>query len=160
MIFDQIKVEVKQPGTNGRKPMIFWHALFRTYKGKLIAGGLMKLVHDVLQFSGPLILKYISRFYPLCRFLSFFFSSRRVLNFLSEPTGPTWLGIFYSILLGSAVFCQTLFLQAYFHRQFTVGVRFRSAITGLIYRKVSRSEKIRSFVFQSFRSEFKIIKCS
>ena len=63
--------------------------------------------------------------------------SRYVLTFLSDPTGPTWLGIFYAILLGTTVFCQTLFLQAYFHRQFVVGIRFRSAVTGLIYRKVS-----------------------
>jgi hypothetical protein len=49
---------------------------------------------------------------------------------------PKWLGIFYAILLGAAVLCQTLFSQAYFNRVYVIGLRFRSAITGLVYRKV------------------------
>jgi hypothetical protein len=67
---------------------------------------------------------------------NFFFLSRHVLTFLNNPATPIWLGIFYAVLLGTTVFCQTLFLQAYFHRQFIIGLRFRSAITGLVYRKV------------------------
>ena len=51
-------VEVKTTSLKRRKPVIFWHALFFAYKGKLIAAGLMKIVHDLLQFSGPIILKY------------------------------------------------------------------------------------------------------
>jgi hypothetical protein len=50
---------------------------------------------------------------------------------------PKWLGIFYAILLGATVLCQTLFLQAYFNRVYDIGLRFRSAITGLVYRKVN-----------------------
>jgi hypothetical protein len=66
----------------------------------------------------------------------FIFLSRRILTFLTDSTIPLWVGIFYAILLGATVLSQTLFLQAYFHRQFVVGLRFRSAITGLVYRKV------------------------
>jgi len=62
---------------------------------------------------------------------------RQILNFLSNPNQPRWLGIFYAVVMGAVVFCQTLFLQSYFHRQYIVGLRFRSAITGLIYRKVN-----------------------
>ncbi|CAF0998002.1 unnamed protein product [Rotaria magnacalcarata] len=109
-------VEIKNPPARTRAPIIFWRALFRAYKGKLIAGGLMKVIHDVLQFSGPMILK-------------------QVLTFLTDPTAPGWLGLFYAALLGATVVCQTLFLQAYFHRQYVVGLRFRSAITALVYRK-------------------------
>ncbi|UJR25517.1 hypothetical protein I4U23_006863 [Adineta vaga] len=109
---DDIKIEPSRE----RKKIIFWRALFRAYKGKMIVGGLLKVIHDILQFSGPMILK-------------------RILTFLSDSSIPSWLGIFYAVLLGAAVFCQTLFLQAYFHRQFVVGLRFRSAITGLVYRK-------------------------
>ncbi|CAF3640789.1 unnamed protein product [Rotaria sordida] len=113
---DLPSIEIKGTPAKTRKPTIFWRALFAAYKGKLIAGGLLKLVHDLLQFSGPMILK-------------------EVLTFFNDPTAPTWLGIFYAVLLGATVLCQTLFLQAYFHRQYIVGLRFRSAITGLIYRK-------------------------
>ncbi|CAM4856859.1 unnamed protein product [Rotaria socialis] len=109
-------VEIKNKPAGIRTPIVFWRALFRAYKGKLIAGGLMKVVHDVLQFSGPMILK-------------------QVLTFLTDPTAPGWLGVFYAALLGATVICQTLFLQAYFHRQYVVGLRFRSAITALVYRK-------------------------
>ncbi|CAF0750239.1 unnamed protein product [Rotaria sp. Silwood1] len=109
-------VDIKAMPITNRRPIIFWRALFLAYKGKLIAGGLMKVIHDLLQFSGPMILK-------------------QVLTFLNDPTASTWLGVFYALLLGATVFCQTLFLQAYFHRQYVVGLRFRSAITGLVYRK-------------------------
>ncbi|CAF1543369.1 unnamed protein product, partial [Didymodactylos carnosus] len=54
---------------------------------------------------------------------------------MNTPSQPMWLGIFYACLLSSVVFVQTLFLQAYFHRQFLVGLRFRSATTGIVYRK-------------------------
>ncbi len=62
---------------------------------------------------------------------------RLVLNFFTDPTKPQWLGIFYAILLSVTVFCQIVLLRAYFQCQFLVGLRFRAAITGLVYRKVS-----------------------
>jgi hypothetical protein len=65
------------------------------------------------------------------------FLSRWLLSFLNNPKTPIWVGIFYAVLLGATVYCQTLFLQSYFHRQYIVGLRFRSAITGLVYRKVN-----------------------
>ena len=64
------------------------------------------------------------------------FFSRLVLNFFTDPTKPQWLGIFYAILLSIIVFCQIILLRAHFQCQFIVGLRFRSAITGLVYRKV------------------------
>jgi general stress protein CsbA len=64
---------------------------------------------------------------------------RLFLNFFTDPTKPKWLGIFYAILLSTMVFCQVILLRAYFHSQFLVGLRFRSAITGLVYRKVKNS---------------------
>lgn len=63
-------------------------------------------------------------------------SSRLVLHFFNDPTKPLWLGIFYAILLNISMFCQLMMLQAYLHCLYVVGLRFRSAITGLVYRKV------------------------
>lgn len=128
-------MEVKKKPSKTRKPIVFWRALFYAYKGKLIASGLMKVVHDLLQFGGPIILKY--------RNLGFFsdinidFLIRRILAFLNDSKTPTWVGIFYAILMGAAVFGQTMFLQGYFSRAYCVGLRFRSAITGIVYRKVN-----------------------
>ncbi|CAF1308417.1 unnamed protein product, partial [Adineta steineri] len=109
-------VDIKKSSSKQKKSAIFWHALFRTYRDKLIAGGLIRLAHDLTQLSGPIILKL-------------------VLNYFADSTKPIWLGIFYAILLSTCIFCQIVLLRSYFQCQFLVGLRFRSAITGLIYRK-------------------------
>ncbi|CAF3222819.1 unnamed protein product, partial [Rotaria sp. Silwood2] len=109
-------VDMKNSSSKYKKTSSFWYALFCTYKDKLFIGGFIKIVHDLLQFSGPMILKLL-------------------LNFFTDPTKPKWLGIFYAILLSITVFCQIILLRAYFHCQFLIGLRFRSAITGLVYRK-------------------------
>ncbi|CAF4936841.1 unnamed protein product, partial [Rotaria magnacalcarata] len=58
-----------------------------------------------------------------------------LLNYFTDLNKPKWLGVFYASLLSIVVFCQIILLRAYFHCQFLVGLQFRSAITGLIYRK-------------------------
>jgi hypothetical protein len=50
-------VDVKKAAIKGEKTPVFWHALFRTYRNKLIVGGLLRFVHDLFQLSGPLLLK-------------------------------------------------------------------------------------------------------
>jgi hypothetical protein len=50
-------IDVKKPSVKRQKTPIFWHALFRTYMGKLIAGAFIKLANDLCQFSVPMILK-------------------------------------------------------------------------------------------------------
>ena len=52
-----------------------------------------------------------------------------------DPSKPKWLGIFYALLLSISVFCQIILSRAHFQTQFIVGLRFRSAIAGLVYRK-------------------------
>jgi hypothetical protein len=58
------------------------------------------------------------------------------------------------------MFCQIVFLQAYLQCQYVVGLRFRSAITGLVYRKVYNLFYIhhQSSLSFSLFTEFKIIK--
>lgn len=63
-------------------------------------------------------------------------NSRRVLSFFNDRNQPQWLGVFWAILLSTTVFCQIVLLRAYFQCQFLVGIRFRAAVTGLVYRKV------------------------
>ncbi|CAF2155180.1 unnamed protein product [Rotaria magnacalcarata] len=109
-------VDVNESSSKNRKTSMFWYALFCAYKEKIFIGALIKLVHDILQFSGPMILKLL-------------------LNYFTDLNKPKWLGVFYASLLSIVVFCQIILLRAYFHCQFLVGLQFRSAITGLIYRK-------------------------
>ncbi|CAF4425987.1 unnamed protein product, partial [Adineta steineri] len=77
-------VDIKKSSLKQKKSAIFWHALFRTYRDKLIAGGLLRLAFDLAQLSGPMILKL-------------------VLNFFADSTKPIWLGIFYAILLSTCI---------------------------------------------------------
>ncbi|CAF3642109.1 unnamed protein product [Adineta steineri] len=109
-------VDVKNPSIKRQKKVIYWHALFHAYRDRLIVGGLLKLFSDITAFSAPMILKLL-------------------LNFFADPTKPKWLGIFYAMLLNVAVFIQIILTRTYFQTQFMVGLRFRSAITGLVYRK-------------------------
>ena len=50
-------VDVKKPPPKCQKTPVFWHALFRTYRDKLIVGGLLRFGQDLCQVSGPMILK-------------------------------------------------------------------------------------------------------
>ncbi|CAF1143852.1 unnamed protein product [Adineta ricciae] len=107
---------LEKPLLKHEKKLVFWHALFIAFIEKIIAGGLTKFVHDLLQLAGPLVLKLF-------------------LKFFTDPTKPKWLGVFYALSLSTIVFCQVIFLRTYFYSQFIVGLRFRSAICGLVYRK-------------------------
>ncbi|CAF0741409.1 unnamed protein product [Adineta ricciae] len=119
LLTDQPEVHVKKPSSKHQRPLVLWRALFRTYRHRLIAGGLLRVFENCTLFVGPFMLK-------------------QLLNFFADPTKPKWLGIFYALVLSAAVFCQILVLRAYFQNQFIVGLRFRSAITGLVYRKSLR----------------------
>ena len=84
-----------------------------------------------------------------------------MLDFFTDPTKPQWLGVFYAILLSITVFCQIILLRAYFHQQFLVGLRFRAAITGLVYRKVYNLYHSHYYLYLVFFSiEFKIVEFS
>jgi hypothetical protein len=50
-------IDVKKPLSKNQKKTVFWHSLFGAFIDKIIAGGLIKFVHDLFQLSGPLILK-------------------------------------------------------------------------------------------------------
>lgn len=68
---------------------------------------------------------------------------RQLLSYFTTSAKPKWLGVFYAMLLSLSVFCQIIFMRAYFHNQFILGLRFRSAVTGLVYRKVRLSSLAR-----------------
>ncbi|CAF1523702.1 unnamed protein product, partial [Didymodactylos carnosus] len=56
LLNDVPKVELKKPKTTNKNIPKFWHALFLSFKGKLLVGGLLKFFQDILQFTGPIIL--------------------------------------------------------------------------------------------------------
>ncbi|XP_028669919.1 multidrug resistance-associated protein 1 isoform X2 [Erpetoichthys calabaricus] len=105
---------VKRPKKN-KEPSLFL-ALCYTFGPYFFVTFAYKLVHDLLMFVGPEILKLLIRF-------------------VNNSSAPSWQGYFYTALLFVCACVQTLILQQYFHVCFMTGMRLRTAIVGAVYRK-------------------------
>ncbi|NXR75548.1 MRP1 protein, partial [Pycnonotus jocosus] len=90
--------------------------LYKTFGPYFLMSFLFKAGHDLLMFSGPEILKLL-------------------LNFINNKAAPNWHGYFYTVLLFVCACLQTLILHQYFHICFVTGMRLKTAIVGVIYRK-------------------------
>ncbi|XP_016385003.1 multidrug resistance-associated protein 1-like isoform X2 [Sinocyclocheilus rhinocerous] len=97
------------------EPSLFC-ALCRTFGPYFLVSSLYKIIHDILMFVGPEIL-------------------RLLIQFVNDSSAPTWHGYFYTTLLFVCTCVQTLILQKYFHVCFVTGMRLRTAIVGAVYRK-------------------------
>nr|AYM45159.1 ATP-binding cassette subfamily C member 1 [Carassius auratus] len=91
-------------------------ALCRTFGPYFLVSSLYKIIHDILMFVGPVIL-------------------RLLIQFVNDSSAPDWHGYFYTTLLFICTCVQTLILQKYFHVCFVTGMRLRTAIVGAVYRK-------------------------
>ncbi|XP_039632406.1 multidrug resistance-associated protein 1 isoform X1 [Polypterus senegalus] len=98
-----------------KEPSLFL-ALCYTFGPYFFVTFAYKLVHDLLMFVGPEILKLLIRF-------------------VNNSSAPSWHGYFYTALLFVCACVQTLILQQYFHVCFVTGMRLRTAIVGAVYRK-------------------------
>uniref|UniRef100_A0A8C4V7C5 Multidrug resistance-associated protein 1 n=1 Tax=Falco tinnunculus TaxID=100819 RepID=A0A8C4V7C5_FALTI len=58
-----------------------------------------------------------------------------LINFVNNKAAPNWQGYFYTGLLFFCACLQTLILHQYFHICFVTGMRLKTAIVGVIYRK-------------------------
>ncbi|NXF93851.1 MRP6 protein, partial [Eubucco bourcierii] len=75
------------------------------------------LICDVFLFSTP-------------RLLSLF------LQFFEDPEAPSWHGYFCAFTLFLLACLQTLFEQRYMYKCLVLGLRLRTAVTGLVYSKI------------------------
>ncbi|XP_059510179.1 multidrug resistance-associated protein 1 isoform X2 [Stegostoma tigrinum] len=91
-------------------------ALCRTFGPYFMISFLYKIIHDLLMFASPEILKLL-------------------LQFINNDKAPGWHGYFYVVLLFLCAFIQTLFLHQYFQICFVTGMRLKTAIIGAVYRK-------------------------
>ncbi|XP_030646267.1 multidrug resistance-associated protein 1 isoform X2 [Chanos chanos] len=105
---------VKTPQKVG-EPSLFL-ALCRTFGPYFLVSSVYKIIHDILMFVGPEIL-------------------RLLILFVNDSSAPSWQGYFYTSLLFVCTCVQTLILQKYFHVCFVTGMRLRTAIVGAVYRK-------------------------
>ncbi|XP_076338372.1 multidrug-Resistance like Protein 1 isoform X1 [Tachypleus tridentatus] len=90
-------------------------ALCKTFGPFFMSGAVFKLIHDVLQFVTPKLLKLL-------------------IGFVSNNE-PLWKGMFYAVLMFVATTIQSITLSVYFHRMYIVGMRIRTALISVIYRK-------------------------
>lgn len=61
-----------------------------------------------------------------------------LIQFISNPTAPAWWGFLLAVLMLATSMIQTLILHQYYHCIFVYALRVRTAIIGVIYRKVSQ----------------------
>ncbi|XP_074821495.1 ATP-binding cassette sub-family C member 6 isoform X2 [Natator depressus] len=104
-----------QPEQSQSEPLLkaFWN-MFGTY---FLLGTLSLVICDVFLFSVPKILSLF-------------------LEFITDREAPDWKGYFYATLLFLLACLQTLFEQRYMYMCLVLGMRLKTAVTGLVYRKV------------------------
>ncbi|NXX50089.1 MRP6 protein, partial [Tricholaema leucomelas] len=97
------------------KPLLkaFW-SMFGTH---FLLGTVCLLICDVFLFSTP-------------QLLSLF------LQFIEDPEAPSWHSYFCAFALFLLACLQTLFEQRYMYMCLVLGLRLKTAVTGLVYRKI------------------------
>ncbi|TPP55792.1 Cystic fibrosis transmembrane conductance regulator [Fasciola gigantica] len=94
--------------------------LLLTFWRPLLWSGFLKLIHDILLFVSPVLLKFL-------------------LKFLQEGSSePIWHGYVYTALILLTQCVEVLLLQRYFRLVNILGMHIRTAITCAVYRKSLR----------------------
>lgn len=93
-----------------------YKTLIKTFSSVLLESAFFKLIHDLLVFVSPQILKVM-------------------ISFTSNPAEYQWKGFFYATLLLVTALVQSLCLQQYFQGCFVLGMRVRTALMAAVYKK-------------------------
>ncbi|XP_042554357.1 ATP-binding cassette sub-family C member 6 [Dipodomys spectabilis] len=99
----------------GQGPLL--RAIWRVFRGTFLLGTLSLVLSDCFRFTSP-------------KLLSLF------LEFMSDPEPPAWQGSLLAALILLSACLQTLFEQRFMYCMKLLQMRLRTAITGLVYRKV------------------------
>ncbi|NXD67183.1 MRP3 protein, partial [Eolophus roseicapillus] len=100
---------------HNRKPS-FLKALLRTFGPYFLIGSFFKLIQDLLSFVNPQLLSAL-------------------IGFIKNKDAPAWWGFLIAALMFICAVLQTLILHQHFQYCFVTGMRLRTGITGVIYRK-------------------------
>uniref|UniRef100_A0A8C9FUH6 ABC-type glutathione-S-conjugate transporter n=1 Tax=Pavo cristatus TaxID=9049 RepID=A0A8C9FUH6_PAVCR len=100
---------------HSRKPS-FLKALMRTFGPYFLIGSFFKLIQDLLSFVNPQLLSVL-------------------ISFIKNKDAPAWWGFLIAALMFTCAVLQTLMLHQHFQYCFVTGMRLRTGITGVIYRK-------------------------
>ncbi|XP_056361549.1 ATP-binding cassette sub-family C member 3 isoform X2 [Oenanthe melanoleuca] len=100
---------------HNRKPS-FLKALLRTFGPYFLIGSFFKLIQDLLSFVNPQLLSVL-------------------IGFIKDKDAPAWWGFLIAALMFICAVLQTLILHQHFQYCFVTGMRLRTGIIGVIYRK-------------------------
>ncbi|XP_053196098.1 multidrug resistance-associated protein 1-like isoform X2 [Scomber japonicus] len=92
------------------------HTLGRSFGPTFLCGTLCLLLHDAFMFAVPQVLSLL-------------------LGFMRDKDAAMWKGFLFASLLFLLSCLQSLLHHQYMYRCFTVGMRLKTAVMGLIYRK-------------------------
>ncbi|XP_012979666.2 multidrug resistance-associated protein 6 isoform X2 [Mesocricetus auratus] len=104
-----------QPERIQRGPLL--RAIWHVFRSTFLLGTLSLVISDAFRFAVP---KLFSLF----------------LEFMSDQDSPAWTGWLLAVLMFLSACLQTLFEQQHMYRVKVLQMRLRTAITGLVYRKV------------------------
>ncbi|KAM7393766.1 hypothetical protein PAMP_020615 [Pampus punctatissimus] len=90
--------------------------LARKFGPYFLSGTLCIIFHDAFMFAIPQVLSLL-------------------LGFMKDEDAPLWKGYFYATLMFLLSCLQSLFNHQYMYTCFTVGMRVKTAVMGLVYRK-------------------------
>uniref|UniRef100_A0A8V5GWE5 ABC-type glutathione-S-conjugate transporter n=1 Tax=Melopsittacus undulatus TaxID=13146 RepID=A0A8V5GWE5_MELUD len=113
--WDKEKAMCKEDKKHNRKPS-FLKALLRTFGPYFLIGSFFKLIQDLLSFVNPQLLSAL-------------------IGFIKNKDAPAWWGFVIAALMFICAVLQTLILHQHFQYCFVTGMRLRTGITGVIYRK-------------------------
>ncbi|XP_037363977.1 ATP-binding cassette sub-family C member 6 [Talpa occidentalis] len=105
---------LQQEGSK-RGPLL--RAIWQVFRPTFLLATLSMIISDVFRFAVP-------------KLLSLF------LEFIGDPKTPAWNGYLLAVLMFLTACLQTLFEQQHMYRLKMLQMRLRTAMTGLVYRKV------------------------
>jgi hypothetical protein len=94
-------------------------ALFRAFGRDYLVAGLLKCVHDVSVFVGPITL-------------------HNMVIFLRSADAPLWHGLFWTGAVTCSQILMSICLRHYFFQCYQTGLRIRTALAVAVYRKALR----------------------
>ena len=106
-----------------KKHPSLWIAMFRAFGWPYFRGAIVKTVSDVLQFAQPQLLRLLIAW---------------VDSYRTPTPQPAIRGVALALCMFAVSVSQSCALHQYFQRAFETGMRIRSSLTAMIYRKALR----------------------
>uniref|UniRef100_A0A8C6W973 ATP-binding cassette, sub-family member 2 n=1 Tax=Nannospalax galili TaxID=1026970 RepID=A0A8C6W973_NANGA len=117
LVLEEAKKKKKKSGTKEDFPKSWLvKALFKTFYMVLLKSFILKLVHDILLFLNPQLLKVL-------------------IAFVSNSDTYEWAGYIFAIIMFAVSLIQSFCLQYYFQLCFILGMTVRTTVMASVYKK-------------------------